>query len=134
VQTRGLKASQSSYERSVATVYAYSILDAMRANALRDDDPTAQLNAAQAYVTGGWQCDLPTDTGSLAKRDLKQWIEELQANVRADACGRISRIGGTGLQFRIEVCWPDLGGGSDTNADNCAQGQRATTLQLESLL
>lgn len=134
LQTRGLKASQSSYERSVATVYAYSILDAMRANALRSDDPAVQLAAAQAYVTNGWQCDVPTDTSSLAKKDLKKWIEELQANVRADACGRVSQVGTTGLQFSVEVCWPDLGGGSDTATDNCAGGERATTLKLESLL
>ena len=134
LQTRGLKASQSSYERSVATVYAYSILDAMRANALRSSDADVQLGRALSYVTTGWQCEAPTNIGDLAARDIDTWIRGLKANVHASACGRITRIGTSGLQFRIEVCWPDLGGGSDESDGNCVEGERATTLQLESLL
>lgn len=136
LQTRGLKAAQSSYERSMANIYAYSMLDAIRANAKRTDDVAEQRTRAQAYDTGGdWLCTVPAAAaGSLVSADLNVWMADLRARVRGDACGRITEVDNSTLEYRIEVCWSDLGGGSDTANDNCVGGEQATTLMIESRL
>ena len=81
LQASALRNNQGSYERAQTTVLGQSILDAMRSNLVAVD--------AGGYQMEDWTCEAPT-AANLAQRDLARWIGDLQAQIGASACGRVS--------------------------------------------
>lgn len=99
MQATALRNSQSSAEQSMAVVYTYSIMDAMRAN--RD------VAIAGGY-TVGMTCAPPT-AGTLAQTDLNQWITAMQQtrSLGPSACGQIEMVNAAQQLVRITVRWDD---------------------------
>ena len=74
LQATALRNSQSSLERSQATMKTYAILDAMRAN--RDVAMIGGYNMGAIDAAGNvtaWACGRP-DAGDLAANDRRQWV------------------------------------------------------------
>lgn len=101
MQTTALRNSQSALARSQAAMHAYSILDAMRANA--DEAVIGQYNLATPT------CLAPVPDGSLARADLIEWFGDLQANnaLGADACAQIAC---DSVECSVVVFWDDSRG------------------------
>lgn len=95
LQMATLRGSQSSLERSQATVQTYAILDAMRAN--RDAARIGEYNLTT--VT----CAAP-DPGSLAMNDLANWIGSLKQTLGESACAKV--VCGS-VECEISVQWND---------------------------
>lgn len=95
LQTATLRSSQSSLQRSQATVQTYAILDAMRAN--RD---AARIGA---YNLTAMTCTAP-DRGSLAMNDLANWIGSLKQTLGDTACAQV--VCGS-VECEISVQWDD---------------------------
>ena len=114
MQATALRNSQSSLERSQAVVQSYTILDAMRANAI--------AARAGAYDMG-MTCAPPGGT-TLPDRDRANWINSLRgrAGMGASACGAIDCDATT---CTVTVQWDDTRG-----ADGVAAQQFATVSRL----
>ncbi len=101
LQMTSLQSNQSAYYRSQATVLAYDITDRMRANR------TEALNGVYDHALTNKACDLAlTPAGSLAQRDLAEWLNSLSCLLSADAKGSIVRDSNT-RQFTISIEWDD---------------------------
>ncbi|NOT89237.1 MAG: type IV pilus modification protein PilV [Lysobacter sp.] len=99
MQATALRNSQSSLERSQGVMHVYTILDAMRANP----------NAARAGAYNmGMTCAVP-GAGNLVANDKRAWIDILQQNLGATACGQVACDGGL---CTISVRWDDSRGTS----------------------
>jgi len=110
LQTRALKANQSSYARTQAVMLSYYILDAMRA------DRATALGGTFPYNTGTLSsgvidpiCDDPTtlpDT-TLVDNTHKDWITSLKTNLGNDAstCGAI--LCEANGNCTIQITWDD---------------------------
>jgi type IV pilus assembly protein PilV len=99
LQATALRNSQSSYERSQATILAYSLLDAIRVD---------RANAA-AYNTAGWLCDAPAGA-TLAEQQLADWFGSFENNLgnTPSTCVRVSNC--EGATCTIELQWDDSRG------------------------
>lgn len=95
LQMAALRSSQSSLQRSQATISTYAILDAMRAN--RDEARVGAYNLATKT------CAVP-DTGTLAKNDLAEWMGSLKQVLGDSACAKI--VCGND-KCEIEISWTD---------------------------
>lgn len=105
MQTTALRNSQSAMERSQAAMQAYSILDAMRANA--DAARIGQYNLAAGT------CVAPVADGSLARADLIEWFGTMQEEMGADSCAEITC---GALECNVAVSWNDSrGSGGDSS-------------------
>lgn len=97
MQATALRNSQSSLERSQGVVHVYTILDAMRAN-------------PDAARTGGYNmgmtCTAPS-TSSLVTSDQHEWIDAVQQNLGATACGQVNCVGAV---CTITIRWDDSRG------------------------
>ena len=104
LQATALRTSQSAIERNEALVQSYAILDAMRVN--RNDALIGAYNLA--FPT----CALPDDDGSLARKDLRKWIQTLRSNeaLGATACVGITPVAGAENTFKITVEWDNSRG------------------------
>lgn len=103
LQMAALRSSQSSLQRSQATISTYAILDAMRAN--REEARVGKYNLATRT------CAVP-DTGSLAQNDLAEWIGSLKKDLGDSACAKI--VCGTD-KCEIEISWTDTRAKDDQN-------------------
>jgi type IV pilus assembly protein PilV len=101
LQMAALRDSQSSVERSQATLMSYSILDAMRAN-------RAGV-FANSYNQGALVCAAAAipPIAPLAAVDLDNWIRSLQTTVGASACGQVTCANGL---CTVTVEWNDTRG------------------------
>lgn len=102
MQAAALRNSQSSLERSTATVLAYSMFDAMRANA-----NVARLNGYNMGLT----CAVPAG-GDLAANDRSVWLTRVQQALGNTACGQIQCAAD---QCTVTIQWDDsrgTGGGT----------------------
>ncbi|WP_150050688.1 MULTISPECIES: type IV pilus modification protein PilV [Methylomonas] len=104
LQTNALKNNQSAFQRSQATMLAYYMLDAMRAN--RDAAMIASYNLSKT-------CSAPA-TGSLITNDQAAWISALKTNLGNlnSTCGEITC---NVTSCTVKVYWDDsrgLGGAS----------------------
>ncbi|AWV06669.1 hypothetical protein C9I47_0948 [Lysobacter maris] len=99
MQATALRNSQSSAEQSMAVVYSYSIMDAMRAN--RD------VATAGGY-TMGMTC-APPAAGTLAQTDQREWLSAMQQprSLGPSACGQIEMVDAGNQIVRITVRWDD---------------------------
>ena len=109
MQATALRNSQSSLERSQAVVQSYTILDAMRANAI--------AARAGAYNMG-MTCAPPGGT-TLPDTDRANWINSLRgrAGMGATACGAINCGANT---CTVTVQWDDTRGSNGVAAQQFA--------------
>ncbi|HZX78205.1 type IV pilus modification protein PilV [Lysobacter sp.] len=102
LQATALRSSQSSLERSQATVHSYAILETMRAN----------LDAARAGVYRSGNLEL-------SKSDLVAWITALKTDLGESAYGTINCVAwgdSTTRDCTITVVWNDSrGAGGEEN-------------------
>jgi type IV pilus assembly protein PilV len=99
LQTYSLKSNRVSMQRSMATLYAYSILDSMRANAANRN------NYVQAFTATPDSCD-PTGiagSGDMATDDMDYWNQAISCNL-PQGQGRIA-VNGTAVT--ISIRWKD---------------------------
>jgi len=109
MQSMSLRNSLSALERSQATVQTYAIMDAMRANIA--DARNNQYNLALAAAP----CAAPAAGGTLATRDLNNWINSLQATLGPSACGAVACAANV---CEITIRWNDERG---TGGDSAQQ-------------
>ena len=83
LQASALRNNQGSYERTQTSILTQGIFDAMRANLTGV--------GSGAYNTSGWVCTSTAGAG-LAGSDLRRWIDNLQQQIHADACGSIESV------------------------------------------
>ena len=107
MQSMSLRNSLSALERSQATVQTYAIMDAMRANIA--DARNNQYNLALAAAP----CAAPAAGGTLATRDLNNWINSLQATLGPSACGAVACAANV---CEITIRWNDERGTGGNNA------------------
>ena len=103
LQATALRSSQSSLERSQGVIHAHSIFDMMRAN-------TDEARAG-AYVMP-LTCAAPAG-GSVSANDKRTWIQSMQQDLGAEACGQITC---TAPFCTVTVRWNDsrAGGAADS--------------------
>lgn len=106
MQSVALRGSQGSLETSQAVIQTTAILEAIRANRARAAD----------YNTAGMVCNVPAAAGTLAQRDLGNWLTSLKATIGTPddetTCGQIS---GCPANCEVTVRWDDSrAGGSAT--------------------
>jgi type IV pilus assembly protein PilV len=99
MQATALRNSQSSLERSQGVMHVYTILDSMRAN------PSAARTGAYNM---GMTCAVPA-AGNLVANDKRAWIDMLQQNLGATACGQVACVA---TLCTISVRWDDSRGTS----------------------
>ena len=132
VSSRG---NDSAYMRSQATVLAYSILDAMRAN--RDQATAGDYNVGTGAYTGAAGCLTSTcDAGALTVSDLANWKTALQTLPSGDGTVTTATVTGADGQPRttatITVQWNDwVAQGSFSGASSANSTVRIT---LETIL
>lgn len=102
LQMTALRSSQSSLQRSQATVQTYAILDAMRAN--------REVARIGGYNLTTMTCKTP-DRGTLAMNDLADWIGSLKQTLGASTCAMV--VCGT-VECEISVQWDDARAGGES--------------------
>ena len=75
LQVRAVKATQSSMQRTDASILASNILESMRAN------KAAAMDPLHPYALATHTCSAPGTDGSLVKNDVTSWCVSLQAAV-----------------------------------------------------
>nr|WP_255492831.1 type IV pilus modification protein PilV [Luteimonas sp. RC10] len=126
LQAVAMRAGQSSLASSMAVVQTNSIIEAMRAN-------IAQASAYNMAMT----CDVPTEAGTLAQRDLRDWMIALKTTVGA---GAASAAGGAAAAALDTTTCASISGcpdacavvvqWDDTRAGGNAQRQVETVTRL----
>ncbi|MGK9065744.1 type IV pilus modification protein PilV [Stutzerimonas chloritidismutans] len=110
MQMTALKSNQSAYYRSQATVLAYDIIDRMRANR------TEALNGVYDIALQNQTCDPDiAPSGTLAKRDVAEWLNSLSCLLSADAQGSVVR---NDRVFTVSIEWNDNRGRIDEADDD----------------
>ncbi len=110
MQMTALKSNQSAYYRSQATVLAYDIIDRMRANR------TEALNGVYDIALQNQTCDPDiAPNGTLAKRDVAEWLNSLSCLLSADAQGSVVR---NDRVFTVSIEWNDNRGRIDEADDD----------------
>src|SRR5690625_827535 len=74
LQAKSLSTNSSAMSRSMATMFSYSILDAMRID-------QTNLGSYDGQKVQGPESNCPEASGSLAHRQLHQWCESLVSNL-----------------------------------------------------
>lgn len=99
LQMTALKSNHSAYYRSQATLLAYDIIDRMRAN--RAD----ALNGVYDIAIKNEACDPDLEpSGTLAQRDVAEWLNSLSCMLSGDARGSVVR---NGRLFTVSIEWND---------------------------
>lgn len=110
MQMTALKSNQSAYYRSQATVLAYDIIDRMRAN--RAD----ALNGVYDIALKNEACDpMLASSGTLAQKDVAEWLNSLSCLLSPDARGSVVR---NGRLFTVSIEWNDNRGRIDDAEEN----------------
>lgn len=106
LQANALKTNHSALQRSQATMLAYLMLDAMRANRA-----AARAGNYDLGTPGSPACATPTES-DLITRDQAYWLGKLKENLGDTACGLIAC---DAASCTVEVFWDDsrAGGASD---------------------
>lgn len=91
LQATSLRNSHSAMQRSVATILAHSIVDAIRAN-----DGTAPASYNRAYCAAGG--------AGLAGADIAAWQADIRAAMGPSACGSVACVGDT---CTVGIRWDD---------------------------
>ncbi len=87
-----MKNNRTAMQRSLATFYAYDILDCMRVN-----------RAAAAAYQRNFADSIPSASGSLAQQDLNLWLTGLSTALPSGQ----AKIGVVGDTATIEIQWAE---------------------------
>ena len=95
MQAGALRNNQGALEQSTAVFLAHSILDAMRASMLSDDEHPGKLVVRQGYATGNFICGNSSASDMLVRNDLDRWLRDIRDNLNGGAndgvaCGKIA--------------------------------------------
>ena len=105
LQVRAIKATQSSMQRTDASILAGNMLEALRANKSAAMDPTHPYNLATRT------CSPPSTDGSLVRNDVNTWFVSLQSALGSTAtCADITCSDSTSVApgvCTINVYWDD---------------------------
>jgi type IV pilus assembly protein PilV len=115
LQATALKSAESSMERSQAVVQTYAIIDAMRAN------PDVARSGGYDYALSA-TCAAP-GTGSLAARDLTNWIDAMRKSLGDGACGSVN-CNAAGI-CSVTVQWDD-----SRSSSSSTQASADSTLKI----
>ena len=100
MMVQSMKNNSMAMQRSLATFYAYEIIDCMRVN-------------QQAAISGGYTRDfedtIPTASTSVAAADLNLWLTSLSA-VLPSGAGSITILGNT---VTVQIRWSESLNASD---------------------
>ncbi|MCQ4318308.1 type IV pilus modification protein PilV [Stutzerimonas zhaodongensis] len=110
MQMTALQSNQSAYYRSQATVLAYDVIDRMRAN--RADALNGVYDIALKNETCNPQL---APSGTLAQRDVAEWLNSLSCLLSPDARGSVVR---NGRLFTVSIEWNDNRGRIDDAEEN----------------
>ena len=112
LQIDALKNNQSALQRSQASMLAYFIMDAMRAN--RDEAAGGAYNLGTIGSPDTPACTAPNADGTLVKADQIAWFNALKENLgNADAtCGLIACNAANCI---VRVYWDDSRGLEGSN-------------------
>ncbi len=113
MQMTALQSNQSAYYRSQATVLAYDVIDRMRAN--RADALNGVYDIAQRNETCNPRL---APSGTLAQRDVAEWLNALSCLLSPDARGSVMR---DGRLFTISIEWNDNRGRIDDADDDARE-------------
>ena len=113
LQINALKNNQSALQRSQATMLAYFMMDAMRAN--KDDAIAGTYNLGTPGTPPTLACDAPADT-SLVTHDQAAWFTAMKATLgnTNTTCGLVACDGSANCSVR--VYWDDSRGVGGANA------------------
>jgi type IV pilus assembly protein PilV len=110
LQINATRANQSAELRSQASMLAYFILDAMRAN--------REAAISGAYNTESYPehklCEAPSSPSTLAEKDQEAWLKALKHNLvdQPSTCGEIACNIDT---CTVKVYWDDSRAGGASN-------------------
>jgi type IV pilus assembly protein PilV len=102
VQTRGIASNYSALQRSQATLYAYDIVERMRANR-----ETARLSSFPYQIDFGGDPDSALST--LVKEDLIGWLGALNALPNGEGAITMTNLGGGRIRANVQVRWDEKG-------------------------
>ena len=107
MQAMTLKATQGSYDRGVALIAAYSILDAMRPY-------RANASALSTFSMTNKTCGTQSAGASGIQGVKDDWLNNLQANLGSgpSTCGQITV---SGKQVTVTIQWDDSRAGGGTS-------------------
>lgn len=108
MQSFGLLNVEKAYQRSQATVLAYSIADKMRANVTTAGSYlTSFMDPATAAAQANCKTTTGCSVGALAENDLSEWNEQLTSELPG-ATGAITLADGN---YTVAITWDDTGNG-----------------------
>ena len=116
LQVRTIKATQSSMQRTDASILAGNIMEAMRAN------KAAAVHPSHPYQLPSRTCSVPPTDGSLVQNDINAWFASLQSALGSgETCADItcsdSASAAPGV-CTVNIYWDDsraLGGSRNQN-------------------
>lgn len=115
LQAYSMKTNRVALERSLATMYAYSIIDCMRANRVQA--------LAGSYTLAAFASAQATDHSTVAKDDVHDWLDAVHGNL-PNGMGMIT-VNGT--MATIQIRWTE-------NLSASAADQRTLTFETDTSL
>lgn len=110
LQATALRNSQSSMERSQATMLTYNLLDAMRADL--DNARAGQYQFGATCASGS----PPAVATPLAQEQVNSWFGDLKTNMGDTACAQVSACSSTTQACTVTIQWDDTRGKGGSNA------------------
>lgn len=103
LQTRGVSTNYSALQRSQATLYAYDIVERMRANreTARKSSWPYQIDSAEEEVS--------TSLPSLVQQDLNGWLGAVDDLPEGEGAVTMENLGSGRVKATIEVRWSEKG-------------------------
>ncbi|MBT8130924.1 MAG: type IV pilus modification protein PilV [Gammaproteobacteria bacterium] len=123
LQIVSLRGSQQAYQRTQATIYAYDVLDRMRANvvATRNGDYDTAIDDDTSALELCFGASANCTPAEFADHDRRQWRTEL-ANQLGGGVGSIGTVTASGeTVVTINVRWIESDAAVDGNGDAIPQ-------------
>lgn len=93
IQAGALRNNQGALEQSAAVLLTHSIVEAMRASmtsAAAEAEDRSVMQVRPDYSNAAYLCKTSDVTaGGVVGNDLRRWVENLQASLGAEACGKV---------------------------------------------
>lgn len=118
LQMTSLKSNYSAYYRSQASLLAYDIADRMRANR------SEALYGSYDFDLTNQACNHSlSPSGSIARKDRAEWLNNISCRLSPDAKGGIERNGSI---FTISIEWDDSRGDIQDGSPPTGSGSEST--------
>lgn len=117
MMVNSMKNNRTAMQRSLATFYAYDIIDCMRVN-------------RQAAIAGNYNrsfsASVPSASGTLAQRDINLWLTDLSQALPAGQAQINVVTGPTGSTATVDIQWEENINATDSGTSH--QWQTVSTL------